>query len=68
MKEGILVRFKQIAAGKHDDPPYSLDGQWRIGLLIEYNEGERVGTVLYRDRTYWILAQNMHKVEEDERT
>jgi hypothetical protein len=61
MKMGDLVRFKQIAAGKDDDPPYSLDGQWRIGLLVEYHPWEKVGTVLYRDKMYRIRAENMQK-------
>ena len=61
MKTGDLVRFKQIVAGKHDDPPYSLDGHWRIGLLLEYTTWEKIGTVLYRGRTYRIRAENMQK-------
>ena len=61
MKTGDLVRFKQVIAGKDDDPPYSLDGQWRIGLLIEYHTWEKVGTVLYRGKTYRIRAENMQK-------
>ena len=61
MKTGDLVRFKQIVVGKDDDPTYSLDGQWRIGLLIEYHTWEKVATVLYRDKTYRIRAENMQK-------
>ena len=61
MKVGDLIRFKQIVVGQPDDPPYSLDGQWRIGLLIEYTTWEKVGTVLYRGRTYRIQAENMQK-------
>ena len=63
MKAGDLVRFRHwgIGAGKYDDPPYSLDGQWRIGLLIEYTTWEKVGTVLYRGRTCRIRAENMQK-------
>ena len=61
MKTGDLVRFKQVVVGKDDDPPYSLDGQWRIGLLIEYHTWEKVGTVLYRGKTYRIRAENIQK-------
>ena len=63
MKPGDLVRFKQIVTGNHDQHPlrHPLDGQWRIGLLIEYHTWEKVGTVLYRGRTYRIRAENMQK-------
>ena len=68
MKTGDLVRFKQIVAGKHDEPPYSLDGQWRIGLLIEYIKRQPVAAVLYRDRIYWIRLENIQKAgKKDER-
>ena len=60
MKEGDLVRFKQIIVGKDDTPPYSLDGTWRIGLLIEYRAWDH-GVVLYRGKTYTIRAENMQK-------
>ena len=61
MKPGDLVRFQQVIVGKDDDPPYSLDGTWRIGLLIEYTTWEKVGTVLYREKTYRIRGENMQK-------
>ena len=61
MKNGDLVRFKFYVGSKDDDPPYSLDGQWRIGLLLEYTTWEKVGTVLYRGKTYRIRGENMQK-------
>ena len=61
MKAGDLVRFQQVVVGKDDDPPYSLDGTWRIGLLVEYTTRLQVGTVLYRAKTYRILGENMEK-------
>ena len=61
MKSGDLVRFKQIVVSRDDDPPYSQDGQWRIGLLVEYTTWEKVGTVLYRGKMYRIRAENMQK-------
>ena len=61
MKPGDLVRFQQVIVGKDDNPPYSLDGTWRIGLLIEYTTWEKVGTVLYREKTYQIRGENMQK-------
>ncbi len=71
MQVGDLIRFKQIAPGKYDDPPYSLDDTWRIGLLLEYTgwvpAGEsrlqdKGGLVLYRGRIYEIRAGNMEKI------
>ena len=61
MKPGDLVRFQQVIVGKDDNPPYSLDGTWCIGLLIEYTTWEKVGTVLYREKTYRIRGENMQK-------
>ena len=61
MKIGDLVRFKSIGAGKTDDPPYSHDGEWRIGLLLEYRTWEKVGTVLYEGNIYRVRAENIQK-------
>lgn len=62
MKSGDLVRFKSIGAGKHDDPPYSLDGQWRLGILVKYEIWEKVATVLYMRKLHSVLAENIQKV------
>ena len=32
---GDLIKFKCIGAGRTDDPPYSQDGEWRMGLLLK---------------------------------
>jgi len=32
---GDLIKFKCIDAGRTDSPPYSQDGEWRIGLLVD---------------------------------
>ena len=61
VKKGDMVRFKQINVGKYDNPPYSRDGQWRLGLLIEYTTWEKVGTVFYEGRLYRIRGENMQK-------
>jgi len=61
MKTGDLVRFKCIGAGKTDDPPYSQDGEWRIGLLVEYYTWEKIGTVLYREQTFRVRADSIQK-------
>jgi len=34
---GDLIEFKCIGAGRTDSPPYSQDGEWRVGLML----GER---------------------------
>ena len=56
MKVGDLVRFKSVTA------PYELDGQWRIGLLIEYKMWEKMGTVLYKGRLVRLRGEQMQKV------
>ena len=37
MNAGDLIEFKCIGAGRTDSPPYSQDGEWRVGLML----GER---------------------------
>jgi hypothetical protein len=32
---GDLISFQCIGAGKTDNPPYSQDGEWRIGLIVK---------------------------------
>ena len=61
MKAGDLVRFKCIGAGKHDNPPYSNDGEWRIGILVKYETWEKVGTVLYMRTLHRVRAENIQK-------
>ena len=61
MKAGDLVRFKSVGAGKHDDPPYSHDGEWRIGILVKYETWEKVGTVLYMRTLHRVRAENIQK-------
>ena len=61
MKAGDLVRFKSIGAGKHDAPPYSHGGEWRIGILVKYETWEKVGTVLYMRTLHRVRAENIQK-------
>ena len=61
MKAGDLVRFKSIGAGKHDNPPYSNDGEWRIGILTKYETWEKVGTILYMGALHRVRAENIQK-------
>lgn len=61
MKAGDLVRFKSWGAGKHDNPPYSRDGEWRIGILTKYETWEKVGTILYMGALHRVHAENIQK-------
>ena len=64
MKAGDLIEFRQIVAGRDDDPPYSLDGQWRIGLLLDYPPETWQGCpVLYRGKVFSIRVENMRLLE-----
>lgn len=65
MKAGDMVKFKQIVAGRDDDPPYSLDGQWRLGILIDWPPPTWLGApVFYRGKVYRIRAENIVLLEE----
>ena len=35
MNVGDLINFMSIGAGKTDKPPYSQDGEWRTGLIVD---------------------------------
>lgn len=58
MKSGDLVRFKgwHISSAKENS-----EQEWRIGLLLEYQSWEKVGTVLWNGNTYRIRAENIQK-------
>ena len=62
MNAGDMIEFKQIVVGRDDNPPYSLDGQWRIGLLLESDFREC--PVLYRGKVYLIRVENMRPLEK----
>ena len=59
MKEGELVEFKCIGAGKHDIPKYSRDGQWRVGLLIEKKTAT---SILYMGELFKINHKQVRKL------
>ena len=42
MNVGDLVKFKCIGAGKHDNPPYSRDGQWRTGMIVKITMDQKL--------------------------
>ena len=54
MKAGDLVRFRN----SYDQ--YK-SGEWLIGLLIEYETWEKVGTVLYDGKLWRLRAADMQK-------
>ena len=64
MKVGDLVNFKCIGAGKTDNPPYSQDGEWRIGLIVERNDIDpifmpfEVFQILYRGQVFRVPSEN----------
>ena len=65
MKAGDMIEFRQIVAGRDDDPPYSMDGQWRIGLLLGFPPETWMGCpVLYRGKVFEIRVENMRLLEE----
>ena len=71
MKIGDLVEFKCIGAGKVDRPPYSKDGQWRIGLIVQQNTDNKLFSgkikfshVLYKGRVFRIFSDNCRELGE----
>jgi hypothetical protein len=56
---GDLVLFRCIGAGKTDNPPYSQDGQWRTGLILEKRKVTVEGVkILYRGHLVFALLKN----------
>jgi hypothetical protein len=56
---GDLVKFKCIGAGKTDNPPYSQDGEWRTGVVLEKKKiNFEVLNILYRGQVFFALADN----------
>ena len=71
MKVGDLVRFRSIGAGKTDAPPYSQDGEWRIGLIIDKVVDNRLfsgrfefACILYRGEIIRVLVENCRSIGE----
>ena len=61
---GDIIEFRQISAGRDDNPPYSMDGQWRIGLLLVYPPKTWKGCpVLYNGKVYTIRLENMRALD-----
>ena len=63
MKAGDLVRFR------HPHYIHSLDGvltnstapEWKIGILIEYHQWEKIATILSDDTVFRIAARDVQK-------
>jgi len=56
---GDLVKFKCIGAGKIDNPPYSKDGEWRTGVVLEKRKMNLdVVDILYRGHVFVALVDN----------
>ena len=59
MNVGDLVEFKCIGAGKTDNPPYSKDGEWRTGVVLEKRKMNLdVVDILYRGHVFVALVDN----------
>ena len=72
MKVGDLVEFRCIGAGRHDKPPYSKDGSWRLGLLMKYDKsiftsGNVIETVeiLYMGELFTIPVEQMRNFKNE---
>jgi hypothetical protein len=70
MKSGDLVYFKCIGAGKRDNPPYSQDGQERLGLLINNIEKHVLSPfhmvfIFYRGDVFRALLHNCRPLIEE---
>ena len=63
MNPGNLIEFKCIGAGRHDTPPYSRDGSWRLGLLISLSEVDHKSTVLYMGELFTISKTQTRQLE-----
>ena len=68
MNAGDLIKFKCIGAGRTDNPPYSQDGEWRVGLML--GQRKKVGTpfhmvdIYYRGIVIVSLAESCHVIGE----
>ena len=51
MNAGDLIEFKCIGAGRTDNPPYSQDGEWRVGLML--GERKKEDTPFHMVRIYY---------------
>jgi hypothetical protein len=65
-----MIQFMIIGAGKYDDPPYSKDGTWRTGLLLDLKrkaiipgaKGLQAGKILYKGKIFYCPIEQMRKI------
>jgi len=67
VKTGDLIQFKMIAAGRTDNPQYSEDGSWRIGILLGYGyhtiiKEEYMARILYRNQIFHCRIEQMRSL------
>ena len=59
MGVGDLIYFKCIGAGKYDNPPWSKDGEWRIGIIVGTKKIVfEVFQIYYRGEVFVALKEN----------
>ena len=68
MNAGDLIKFKCIGAGRTDSPPYSQDGEWRVGLMLGQRKKEdapfHMVNIYYRGIVVVSLAENCCAIGE----
>ena len=74
MRPGDLVEFMCIGAGRHDNPPYSKDGSWRLGLLVKYDKSIftsgnviETATMLYMGELFTIPVEQVRNLKNESR-
>ncbi len=70
MKPGDLIYFKCIGAGITDNPPYSQDGDWRIGLLVDEKVDDQLSPfhmayIFYRGAVVKALVDSCSLIGEE---
>lgn len=65
MNVGDLIEFKCIGAGKTDNPPYSQDGEWRIGIVVSKKKIVfEAFNILYRGQIFVAISNNCRMMGE----
>ena len=61
MEAGDLVRFRNSYSQYES-------GEWLIGILVEYESWEKVGTVLYEGKLWRLRASDIQKAGKKDET
>ena len=71
MNVGDLINFMSIGAGKTDKPPYSQDGEWRTGLIVDkvidnklFSGRTEFAHVFYRGEIIRVIVDNCRLIRE----